>query len=177
MSLLRTRVLLGLLMAGSMGSAAAAGPGYLGNLSGQSVSIGNSFAALSSINDIYTFDILPVSSVAGTAVTINLDIPLFQGEEFSIADFGVEFRDSANLLIASDFQDSPTDYTVAISADLAAATGYRFVVLGNVTGSMGGSYGGALAAAPIPEPRDWMLMLSGLGLVGLMVGRHKRRTY
>lgn len=32
-----------------------------------------------------------------------------------------------------------------------------------------------IAAAPVPEPRDWMLMLAGLGLVGLMVERAKRR--
>lgn len=28
---------------------------------------------------------------------------------------------------------------------------------------------------PVPEPRDWMMMLAGLGLVGMMVGRSKRR--
>lgn len=31
------------------------------------------------------------------------------------------------------------------------------------------------ATAPVPEPKDWMLMLAGLGLVGLMVERAKRR--
>jgi hypothetical protein len=30
-------------------------------------------------------------------------------------------------------------------------------------------------SAPVPEPRDWTLMLAGLGLVGLMVKRVKRR--
>lgn len=177
---LRTQIFLGLAIAGFMGSAAAVGPvgpGYLGNLSGQSVSIGNSFGPASVFNDLYTFDILPLSSVAGTAVTINLDIPLLTGAAFSISNFGVEFRDSLDHLITSDFQMSPTDYTVEILANLAAATGYKFLVSGDVTGTLGGSYGGALAAAPIPEPRDWMLMLSGLGLVGLMVGRHKRRLY
>lgn len=32
------------------------------------------------------------------------------------------------------------------------------------------------AVAPVPEPRDWMLMLAGLGLVGLMVQRAKHPT-
>lgn len=31
--------------------------------------------------------------------------------------------------------------------------------------------------APVPEPRDWMLMMAGIGLVGLMVGRNKRRAF
>lgn len=30
--------------------------------------------------------------------------------------------------------------------------------------------------APVPEPRDWMLMLAGIGLVGVMVQRNKRRS-
>ena len=34
-----------------------------------------------------------------------------------------------------------------------------------------------LAITPVPEPRDWMLMLAGLGLVGLMVERSKRRFH
>lgn len=34
-----------------------------------------------------------------------------------------------------------------------------------------------LAITPVPEPKDWMLMLAGLGLVGLMVERSKRRFH
>lgn len=173
----RTKALLGLMLAGFVGSAAAVGPGHLDNLSGASYSIGSSFGPLSTIHDIYTFDILPFSAVAGTAVTINLDIPLLAGAEFSISNFGVEFRDATNTLIASDFQTSPTDYTVEIAADLAAGTGYQFIVLGNVTGTLGGSYGGVLAAAPIPEAETYLMLLAGLGLVGLMVVRSRRSMY
>lgn len=32
-------------------------------------------------------------------------------------------------------------------------------------------------SAPVPEPKDWTLMLAGLGLIGLMVGRAKRRMF
>lgn len=41
--------------------------------------------------------------------------------------------------------------------------------------SVGGSYGGTanLVLAPVPEPGEWALMLSGLGLIGFMV---RRRT-
>jgi plastocyanin len=34
-----------------------------------------------------------------------------------------------------------------------------------------------LTVTPVPEPSDWMLMLAGLGLVGLMVERSKRRFH
>jgi hypothetical protein len=171
----RTKALLGLLLAGCMGTAAAVGPSDLGNLSGQTVSIGNSFAADATFSDEYIFDILPESAAVGTAVTINLDIPLFAGQEFAIENFMVAFKDSLGATIVSDIQTSLTDYTLSIFANLSSANDYTFVVSGNVTGTLGGSYGGVLQAVPVPEPKGWMLMLAGFGLVGMMVERAKRR--
>ena len=171
----KTQALLGLLLAGFMGSAAAVGPSYLNNLSGQTVVIGNTFSSNSIINDVYTFDIMPQSATVGTAVTLNLDIPIFAGTEFSLANFSVAFRDSLNNLIVSDVQTSVNDLTVSVFANLSSALGYQFVVTGNVTGTLGGGYGGILAAAPVPEPSDWMMMLAGLGLIGMMVSRSRRR--
>lgn len=171
----RMKALLGLMLAGFMGSAAAVGPGFLGNLSGQSVSVGNTFASNSLIYDVYIFDIMPESAAVGTVVTINLDIPLFPGVEFAIANFGVAFKDSFNNTIVTDVQTSVNDLTVSVFANLSSATGYQFVVSGDATGTLGGSYGGVLAAAPVPEPKDWMLMLAGIGLIGMMVGRGRHR--
>lgn len=173
----RTQVLLGLVMTGFMGTAFAVGPGDLGNLSGQSFSVGNSFSAAASFNDEYVFDILPASATVGTAVTINLDIPPFSGQEFAIENFAIAFKDNLNNTIVSDIQTTLTDYTVSIFAHLPAAFDYKFVVSGNVTGLFGGSYGGVLQAVPVPEPKVWMSLVSGLGLVGLMVGRIKRRMF
>jgi hypothetical protein len=51
------------------------------------------------------------------------------------------------------------------------------VVSGNVTGTSGGSYGGVLQAAPVPEPKSWMSLVAGLGLIGLKLGRFKRRMF
>jgi hypothetical protein len=46
-------------------------------------------------------------------------------------------------------------------------------VLGTTTGTLGGSYGGALAAVAVPEAETYAMMLAGLGLVGFMVSRRR----
>jgi hypothetical protein len=167
------QALLALALAGAMGSAAAVpvGPSYLGNLSGNTVSIGNSFAAGAAINDIYTFDILPLSATAGTAVTITLDIPQLPGQEFAITNFKIAFLDSSNTEITSD--NTVVNNALSISANLPAAMGYQFVVTGDATGTLGGSYGGALAAVAVPEAKSYGMMLAGLGLVGFVVLRRR----
>ncbi len=167
--------LLALALATAAGSAAAADiDTFLGNLSGSSFAIGNSFAPGATINDIYRFDIMPLSAVAGTAVSIELDIPLLPGAEFGLDNFSIAFYDAANNLLASDSQSGANDTTLEISnLMLAAGTGYRFVVGGDVMGTLGGSYGGALAAAPVPEAETYAMMLAGLGLVGFMVSRRR----
>lgn len=166
--------MLALVLAGAMGSAAAVGPGDLGNLTGLTVNIGNSFVAGAVFNDEYIFDIMPESATVGTAVTINLDIPQFDGQEFAIVDFEVAFKDSLNNIIVSDFQTSLTDYTLSVFANLPAALNYKFVVSGNVTGALGGSYGGVLQAVPVPEAKTYAMMFAGLGLVGLTVLRRRQ---
>jgi len=149
---------------------------HLGNLTDKTFSIGKSFSPGSSFNDIYQFDIAAFSAVAGTAVTIDLDIPFFAGKEFSIENFSIAFRDSSDNLLAFDTQQNPTDFTVALYTTLLAATDYQFVVSGNVTGTLGGSYGGVLQAVaiPIPEPETYALFLAGLGLFGLVAYRRRR---
>jgi hypothetical protein len=167
------KTLLAIMMAGAAGSAIAVGPGDLGNLTGQTVSIGNSFLPSSIINDVYIFDIMPESATVGTAVTINLNIPNFPGQEFAIENFGIAFKDSLGATIVDDIQTSITDYTLSVFANLPAAIDYSFVVTGNVTGTLGGSYGGVLQAVPVPEAESYTLMLAGLGLIGFMVSRRR----
>lgn len=171
---LLSRPLAAAVLAGASCIAHAVGPGPLGDLSGQTVSIGSSFAPGVAFSDIYTFDLASFSSVAGTAVTLELDLPTSPGTEFRITDFAIAFYDAANTLIAQDVATAPDDYTLSLSAMLPAATGYRFVVSGNVTGTLGGSYGGVLAAAPVPEPETWAMLLAGLGLTGWFARRGRQ---
>lgn len=45
----------------------------------------------------------------------------------------------------------------------------------DTTLSLTGSGSGNVIYTPVPEPRDWLMLLAGLGLVGVMVERVKRR--
>lgn len=170
------QTLLAFALAGTMGSAVAVGPSDLGNLTGQTVNIGNSFAAGTAFSDEYIFDIMPLSATVGTGVTITLDIPQLAGQEFAIENFAVAFKDSQGNTIIDDVQTSAADFVVSVFAELPAALDYKFVVTGNATGTLGGSYGGvlqAVAVTPVPEAESYGMMLAGLGLVGFMVSRRR----
>ncbi len=107
----------------------------------------------------------------------DLDIPQSSGPTFVIESFTTAFKNNLNNTIVSDFQTTLTDYTVSVFAYLSSALDYKFVVSGNVMDTSGGNHGGILQAVSVPEPKGWMSLVSGLGLVGLKLGRFKRRMY
>lgn len=169
----RVQTLLALALASAAGSAAASGPGYLGKLAGNSVSTGDSFGPAALISDVYSSGVKPLPLVASAAVSVEHDLPVFSGTEFSISSFKIEFHDSVNNLIAQDGSAAPNDYPLDLDALLPDATGYQFVAAGNVTGRLGGSHGGARAAASVPEAEDYAMLLAGIGLVSFMVSRRR----
>lgn len=88
----------------------------------------------------------------------------------------VAFLDALGAVIASDTLTAPTD-TLPVHATTPAALDYRFIVSGNVTGTLGGSYGRLLQmVVPVPEAETWALLLAGLGiLAGTDLGRRPSR--
>jgi hypothetical protein len=58
---------------------------------------------------------------------------------------------------------------------LLAPGSYVLEIRGNVTGSAGGSYSGVLnlAPAPVPLPAALPLLLSGIGLFGVIRQQHR----
>jgi PEP-CTERM motif-containing protein len=177
----RTQFVLALALAGSMGSAAAAvvGPGYLGDLVGQSFSIGNTLSGLGTpIADIYGFDIgASTSEAIATSVNVKLQ---FSGSTpvYDISNFAITLKDTSGFVYAYDntFDSSGAlNLQATLAPSTFGSTFYQFVVTGATAGTSGGSYAGALAAAPVPEPQTWLTLLAGLGLVGMMVERVKRR--
>lgn len=159
--------LLGLILAGFLGTATAApvSPGYIGILT-TPVLISNSFSsATASFSDVYTFTLASTSSTTGTAISLDLDFSFIPGTEYEIDNFMVELLDSTGFIT----YDSDNESVEAI----LLPGNYQFVVSGEVTGTFGGVYAGALAATPIPEPNKYAMLLAGLGLIGFVVTRRR----
>ena len=143
----------------------------LGDITGLAKNIGNSFGVAaygSSFSDLYTFDLSSASQSVGTTVTIDLSVgPL----NFQLSNMVIELTDSTGFISYAIDSSMDASKALQLSATLNAGTGYRFLVTGDVTGNIGGAYGGVLQAAPIPEAETYAMMLAGLGLVGFMARR------
>lgn len=139
-------------------------PGYTYNLF-------NSFSSgTGSFSDLYTFDLSQPSQSLGTTVTFQISL---SGNSLALDNMVIQLTDSSMNVLGTDTQ-ALSGYTLSISGPLAAGTGYGFWVTGDVTGTLGGSYSGLLAAVPVPEAETYAMMLVGLGLVGFMVRRRTR---
>ncbi len=144
---------------------------HLGDITGLAANIGNSFGAAaygSSFSDLYTFDLSTASQSVGTTVTIDLSVgPL----NFQLSNMAIKLTDSTGATTYAMDNTMDASKALQVSATLNSGTGYRFLVTGDVTGNIGGAYGGVLQAAPIPEAETYAMMLAGLGLVGFMARR------
>lgn len=183
--------LAGALLAAHIGAAAAAGPGDLGNLSGQTFGISNTLQVAPGLprgrtfSDEYLFDLSAASLTNGTSVTLSMDMwPTLPGAEFDLTNMVIRFVAANGTILASDSQSGAADTTLTISnLLLPAAHDYKFVVSGTVSGSLGGSYGGVLqalpmlVAAPVPEVDTYAFIALGIGLVGLLTGRKDSSSY
>ncbi|NWG87706.1 MAG: hypothetical protein HXY26_09425 [Hydrogenophilaceae bacterium] len=178
----RSIFLLALMLSGHAGNALAAGPGYLGDLNGQTFSIGNTrnvgalFPAGSTFSDVYFFDLGANSALAASTVTIDLDLPQVPGPEFGLSDMMLQLMTADDQLVAMDRLQHPGDTVLTLGTTLLKADGYKFIVSGKVVGNFGGSYGGVLQtySLPIPEADAYVLIALGGVLLGLRL--HGRKS-
>lgn len=89
---------------------------------------------------------------------------------WSFGNFGIALLDSTFNKIGG------ANGTDGLSFSGLAAGTYALAVTGFTSGSMGGAYAGVLAAAPVPEPETYALMLAGLGIVGFIASRRRNNV-
>lgn len=178
-------ILLALALACSTSHTVAATPSYLGDLLAYQdlVVVNTVYGAIGTpINDVYSFDIgTPGAETIATAVKVSLQFEDAAAPIFDIGNFAITLRDINGFQYAFDNAfnaNGELEFQTTIAPSVVGLPGfYEFVVTGTTAGTSGGTYLGALSAQPIPEPKQWMLMLAGAGLIGLMVERVKRRQF
>ena len=162
------------------GQASAANIDLGSQLPPSQLSIGNTFAsAVGVFHDDFLFSI-PVASTDSITSTIslgnmfgisNLQTSLYSGTTIPLSMPNGTMLASSNLLSFSG-----TNWTASsaiINPITLGAGSYILHVMGNVTGTAGGSYAGVLNISAVPEADEWALMLAGFGLIGFIATRRK----
>lgn len=170
--------LLALALLGSVGSAAAVGPGYLGDLVGQNPAITNTINGQNiGFTDVYSFDIGSSSAeTIATAVKVTLQFDTSSTPIYDISNFAIALKDVNNVQYAFDntFNNGSLNLSATLAPSVIGLPGfYEFVVTGTTAGTAGGIYAGALSAQAVPEAGTYSMMLAGLGLVGFMISRRR----
>ncbi len=141
------------------------GPGSLGSLTTGATVIGNNVGSGAFIDD-YTFSVPTASSFSSAVTQTTLSIQ------------GITFFNINNL--AEKLYNTSTSSWVTNGAStsigplsLVAGDKYDLKITGTATGNYGGTYGGVLAVAAVPEPTESALILSGIAMLGFIAARRK----
>ena len=154
--------------------AAAASASYADTFTGPiNLSSGNALFGrndtIDTFTDTYTFTLGSSFSISGTASTAADGA---QNLSFS----SLKIFDAANVVVATFAGNLGTDLLefYALSPVVLSAGNYSLVVTGINTPAQA-SYAGtlAIAAAVVPEPESYALLLAGLGAVGFVARRRK----
>ncbi len=180
MKLIKTIKLLLAAAAISLAANAANATTHYGNsaltFNGGNAVFGTTFAqgsGFTAFDDIFTFNIPVLSSGStGASVIAGFSWPGGWNTLFTFFDLYQAVPGPVTLVQAGTLGFG--GLTGAVGASNLASGDYYFRVQGFVPGN-GGSYSGNanLVLTPVPEPGEWALMLSGFGLIALMV---RRRT-
>ena len=123
----------------------------------------------------FSFDDAALSGIADEWLSVDNLAMSFMGSSYTQANV------ASGAAVEVGYQDGVflgLSYSVdAVSIPFTFVAGYAdasdaYFAYDNGAGVAGA---GSVNYAPVPEPRSWMLILAGVGLVGMMVERSKRR--
>ena len=162
----KTLLTAALVASGLLGAVAAEAATYSAGTLSPTPQTATEFVGVGSFADILNFSVAsPYLLVTGSV----MDVPV--GSFYDITGMQVFLYGGFGAkgpLLASDTA-GPDYHTRSV---LFAPGDYSLKLTGTGAGSWGGMYTATLVA--VPEPGEWALMLSGLGLVGLMARRRNR---
>jgi hypothetical protein len=120
-------------------------------------------------SDTFKFSLAGPSSFIAALTTVTF-MPVL-----GISNFLLELRAPSGLSLGTFSPTTLGGVSVIQTPSMALAGGldYKAIVTGRVTGAFGGSYTVAMAAAPVPEPAEWTMLLAGLLVMGFIARRRK----
>lgn len=143
---------------------------------------GDNFAAStmgSTFSDLFTFNVGTGFDSAASVTSSYLNSSRIK--DLSITSFSLYKYDPATMSISGNAiaginntlpGANPTDAWSLSAAGLSSGA-YALRVDGQVMGNGGGSFGGDLTIAAVPEPETYGMLLAGLGLLGFTARRRK----
>lgn len=139
---------------------------------GPSSSIGASYGTGTTgktFTENFTFEQGTVFNVSSAVISIALD---------SISGLNISnFTLSGNGVTATGSMTSSSGLqTWTLTASNLISGLYTLSAIGNVTGTNGGSFGGNISVAAVPESSTVAMMLAGLGVIGFAAVRSRRKS-
>lgn len=116
----------------------------------------------------YTFSNTGAATATSAVISIALgNASALDINSFSLSGNGKTWNGTKSVV-------GGTQYFTLRASNIAAGD-YTLAVNGTVTGTAGGSFGGNISVAAVPEASTTAMMLGGLALVGLAALRGRRR--
>ena len=113
--------------------------------------------------DTYNFTVGALPTIISSSVSLELSFPGSPLNIFHITGLAMNLFTAGDSFI-SGTSGSPSSLTATLSPG-----NYYMKLTGTADGVSGGAYSFAIAA--IPEPGQWLMLLAGIAMLGMMVRR------